>query len=67
MLYKEVKEKKMKSNCIECDGGIEVSDDVLKGEIVTCSECGQDLEISSLNGGSITFVKAEVEGEDWGE
>ena len=57
----------MKSNCIECDGGIEVSDDVLKGEIVTCSECGQDLEISSLKGGSITFVKAEVEGEDWGE
>ncbi|MCH8022637.1 MAG: lysine biosynthesis protein [Thaumarchaeota archaeon] len=57
----------MKSKCIECDGGVEVSDDALKGEIVTCSECGQDLEISSLDNGAISFVKAEVEGEDWGE
>ncbi|MFQ6010715.1 MAG: lysine biosynthesis protein LysW [Nitrososphaerales archaeon] len=57
----------MKSKCIECDGEIEVPHDAVKGEIVTCLDCGQDLEVSSLDGGLVSFVKAEVEGEDWGE
>ena len=57
----------MKARCPECDGEIEVYDDVINGEIVTCPECGMDFEVVIEENGEIKLVPAEVEGEDWGE
>ncbi len=28
------------TNCPECDAGINVPEDAVEGEIVTCAECG---------------------------
>jgi len=57
----------LKVNCPECDGEIDVYDDVITGEIVTCPDCGMDFEVIIEEDGSITLKEAEVEGEDWGE
>ena len=53
--------------CPECDGEVEVPEDVLIGEILCCSDCGLELEVQEIEGDEIKVVKAEIEGEDWGE
>jgi alpha-aminoadipate carrier protein LysW len=44
-----------------------LGDDVLVGEIVTCPECGLDLEVKSISAGRVEVQPVVVEGEDWGE
>ena len=56
----------METKCPECDGDIEIYDDVISGEIVSCPECGMDFEVV-IEDGKIKLVPADVEGEDWGE
>lgn len=53
--------------CPECEGGINVPDDVVLGEIVSCPDCGQEFEVHGIKGGDVELKPAEVEGEDWGE
>lgn len=58
----------MKSmNCPECDAGIEVPDDAMVGELISCPDCGADYEISGKNGSDVEIKQAETVGEDWGE
>ncbi len=57
----------MKLNCPECDAEIEIFDDVISGEIVSCPDCGMDYEVVIEENGSMKLLPAEVEGEDWGE
>ena len=57
----------MKVNCKECDKELNVPDDAVKGEIVTCPDCGSDFEIASINSGKVQLKVAEKVGEDWGE
>lgn len=56
-----------KAKCPECDAEIEVPDDAIQGEIVSCPDCGLDLEVRFDEKGSLSLRPAEVEGEDWGE
>ena len=35
--------------CVECDGELEMTDDVLVGEIVECPDCGVELEVTSVS------------------
>jgi len=56
-----------KSRCPECDAEIDVPDDAISGEIVSCPDCGLDLEVKFDESGSISLKPAEIEGEDWGE
>ena len=53
-------------NCPECDAGIVIPSDSMKGEIVACPDCGQSYELGESNG-SFTLQVAETVGEDWGE
>ena len=53
-------------NCPECDANITIPDDVAIGEIVSCSDCGADYEISK-EGSDVGLKQAESIGEDWGE
>lgn len=53
--------------CLECDGEIELPNDVAIGEIVTCPDCGLDFEVCKINPDGISLKKAESIGEDWGE
>ncbi len=51
--------------CPECAAKIALQEDVMKGEIVTCGECGMELEVVAGNPWSVT--PAPEEEEDWGE
>jgi alpha-aminoadipate carrier protein LysW len=52
------------AHCPECDAEIGL-DNVVVGEIVVCSDCGVDLEVTSLNPPEVQL--APMEEEDWGE
>jgi len=51
--------------CIVCEGKIQVSDDLLEGEIIVCPDCGSELEVVSLD--PLTLEEAPEVQEDWGE
>jgi len=57
----------MKTKCSECDGDIEVPEDVVVGEILTCPDCGADYEVSKIGSEGVSLKPAEAVGEDWGE
>ena len=57
----------MKQKCPECDAYVEIPDDAISGEIVTCLDCGMDYEIKIKGEKVIELAPAELEGEDWGE
>jgi len=52
-------------NCPECDAMIEIPGDTLAGEIVTCTDCSAELEVTSLEPLAVALAP-EME-EDWGE
>ena len=53
-----------KGECIECGKNIDLSD-AEEGELITCPECGTEMEVISLNPPSLE--PAPPEEEDWGE
>ncbi len=57
----------VKTKCSECDKELDVSDDSIKGEIVTCPDCGSDFEIVNVESNHVELNPAEKVGEDWGE
>jgi alpha-aminoadipate carrier protein LysW len=61
-----LEEKALKLKCPECDGDIEVKE-VIEGEIISCKDCGTELEASKDKNGNFELKVAESEGEDWGE
>lgn len=52
------------AKCPECEAELTLID-VIEGEIVVCSDCGVDLEVTGLN--PLTLELAPMEEEDWGE
>ncbi len=54
----------MTAQCPECDNTISI-DKPLRGEIVVCSDCGTELEVTSEN--PLVLDLAPEEEEDWGE
>jgi len=51
------------ATCPECDAEIEIDEfDVDKGEVISCPECGVDLQV--LNIAPLEFDVADEE-EDW--
>lgn len=51
--------------CPECDADVEIPSDAMENELLSCSECGIELEIMSLDPIELDLAP-EVE-EDWGE
>jgi len=52
--------------CPDCEALVLVPDDAVDGEIVSCPDCGLDLEVHTT--GANRSIKAVViEKEDWGE
>jgi alpha-aminoadipate carrier protein LysW len=60
-------QQSMKTECEECLAVFEVSEDAIVGEVVTCPECGSDLEIIEISGDTVKTRKIQLSGEDWGE
>ena len=56
-----------KVECQECGANINVPDDAVAGEIVTCPDCGGDFEIASKRDDKVELKPAETVGEDWGQ
>ena len=52
-------------SCVVCEGKVVVPDSVLVGEILTCPDCGSDLEVTSLD--PLKVEEAPEIQEDWGE
>ena len=57
--------KKQILSCLECQGEISVGSEVEKGEIITCPDCGTDLEITKTK--PVEIAKAPESQDDWGE
>lgn len=57
----------MKAACPECAAEFEIPNDVVIGEIVSCPDCGLELEVNEINAGKAALKIVQVEGEDWGE
>ncbi len=55
------------TKCPECGGVLKIQEDVVVGEIVSCSDCGSDYEVASIESGSVSLKVAEAVKEDWGE
>jgi alpha-aminoadipate carrier protein LysW len=52
-------------SCPECEAEITLDSGTEVGEIIVCSDCGVDLEVTSLKPASVEL--APMEAEDWGE
>ncbi|MFX1507873.1 MAG: lysine biosynthesis protein LysW [Promethearchaeota archaeon] len=55
------------TKCPDCDSDIGVPKDCVTGEILSCPDCGLELEVKKLSNGDIELVELIIEGEDWGE
>lgn len=53
------------SECPVCAATIELDSDTVLGELLTCPECGSELEVINLN--PLELSEAPQEEEDWGE
>jgi len=52
--------------CPECEADVEIDEyDVDKGEIISCPECGVELEVVGL--APLQLDVAPQDGEDWSE
>jgi alpha-aminoadipate carrier protein LysW len=55
------------AKCPECDAELNTPDDVKVGEILSCPECGLELEVKLVEGDRLELEELFFEGEDWGE
>ncbi len=53
------------AECPECVGMIPLAQETMKGEILTCPDCGAELEVTGVN--PIELALAPQVEEDWGE
>jgi alpha-aminoadipate carrier protein LysW len=55
----------MNAVCPECDAQVSAGADTEVGEVVTCGDCGVDLEVTGIS--PLAVAVAPPEEEDWGE
>lgn len=55
------------AKCPDCEAGIEVADDSMMGEILSCPDCGLDLEVRAVGSKGVELQRLAIEKEDWGE
>lgn len=55
------------SNCPVCQATLQFSQELFRGELIQCVECGVDLEVISVNQNQIGLGTAPEIEEDWGE
>lgn len=57
----------MTITCIDCGGDLELQEDSMKGEIISCPDCGVDYVVVEETLGLLSLQLLTIEGEDWGE
>jgi alpha-aminoadipate carrier protein LysW len=53
------------ARCPTCDGEVAFTPAVVVSELLTCRDCGTDLEVTSVDPPAV--VEAPMEEEDWGQ
>lgn len=53
--------------CPECASEFEATDDVMLREVITCPDCGLDLDVTEIHEDHVKVEKITLEREDWGE
>lgn len=53
------------AECPECVGAIPFASNTMKGEILTCPDCGAELEVTGVS--PLELALAPQVEEDWGE
>ena len=53
--------------CPDCYAEIEIPKDVMIGEILSCPDCGLDVEVKTAFENNVTIQRIAIEKEDWGE
>ena len=53
--------------CPDGFGELEVPDDAMIGEIVSCPDCSLELEVEAIEGKKIKLQRLAIEKEDWGQ
>jgi alpha-aminoadipate carrier protein LysW len=56
---------KKSNECPVCAAEVVFPDDAVEGELISCPECGTELEITSVD--PPVLAEAPQEEEDWGE
>ncbi|MFW6117175.1 MAG: sulfonate ABC transporter [Thermoproteota archaeon] len=56
-----------KVKCVVCDAELDVPDNVVVGEILSCPQCGAELEVKQVGADGVELQELMIEGEDWGE
>ncbi|HDP94501.1 MAG TPA: lysine biosynthesis protein LysW [Candidatus Aminicenantes bacterium] len=51
--------------CPVCGGGLDLPEDAVQGELITCPECNSELELVTVS--PLKLEEAPGEAEDWGE
>jgi alpha-aminoadipate carrier protein LysW len=51
--------------CPECGADVSLNENVEKGEIIQCGDCGAELEVIKID--PVELALAPEEEEDWGE
>ena len=57
----------MEQKCQDCDATMQILDDVVVGEIISCPDCGNEFEVKKIDSNNVTLSPAESVGEDWGD
>ena len=57
----------MMMDCVDCGAEIEIPEDVIQGEIISCPDCGLDFVTIEGESGLLSLQELMIEGEDWGE
>jgi alpha-aminoadipate carrier protein LysW len=57
----------MTITCIDCGGDLELPEDSLKDEIISCPDCGVDYVVVEETPRLLSLQLLTIEGEDWGE
>ena len=53
------------SECPVCGASLSLSNDLVKGELLECDDCGTELEVVGLD--PVTLEEAPQAEEDWGQ
>ena len=53
------------TECPVCGAELQLSDDLVVGELLECADCGAELEVTGLD--PVTVEEAPEAEEDWGE
>lgn len=53
------------TECPVCGSTVDVGENVIPGELLSCGDCGSELEVRSL--APVELQEAPMAAEDWGE